>query len=138
MKKEPTLKHLKGCKASKHREAVFDVIKKAQHPLTAEEIQETLKQQGKNTPLSTLYRNLDTLTSHNIISKTTLLDDKKARYELCTTHHKHYLVCSRCQCMIPIDACPLDKIINEISDKKHFKVLEHKFEIYGLCHECQN
>lgn len=79
---------------------------------------------------STVYRTLETLEKNEIISKNTSLDST-VFYEL-KKEHSHYLYCVECNNRIETKHC--------FFHEEHldgFIVLDHTFEVHGICKECQ-
>lgn len=129
---------LKDCKNTKHRESVLKVLKNASKPLTAEDIFFQLKEANITVSLSTVYRTLELLVSKDIVSKSYLLDDNKARFEFVQlSDHKHYYICTVCNKMLPIPSCPLENIEKILPLNINFNITGHKLEIYGQCLECK-
>ena len=123
-------------KNTKQRQQILEFLENAKMPLSAEEIFKEVKTILPNIAISTIYRNLETLLSKNIVRKT-MFGDGIARYEAFSSKHKHYLVCVNCNKMISIPDCPLSEIENNLEKTTDFYVLGHSLEIYGKCPECK-
>ncbi len=120
---------------SKNLDSVITLLKQAQLPLSAEEIFFKLKNKNEKLALSTVYRIINKLIDANIIRES-VNNGNTARYEYGVHSHKHYLVCSKCNNMVPIDTCPISKMEDDIASKTGFNITGHKFELYGICPEC--
>jgi Fe2+ or Zn2+ uptake regulation protein len=48
--------------------------------------------------------------------------------------HHHHLVCTRCERVQVVDHCPLEPMLQQLTDR--FQVSYHNFEVFGLCREC--
>lgn len=123
-------------KRTKQREIIWNILKKNAKPMTAAEI---AAQAGKeNNPLwmSTIYRTLDFFLKKKFITKTTSAIHDMSLYELSSNAHHHYAVCTICHKVIPIENCPIRETPTELS-AKDFAITGHNFEIYGICHDCQ-
>ncbi|WP_084171518.1 transcriptional repressor [Alicyclobacillus contaminans] len=60
---------------------------------------------------------------------------RSAKYRLkCHESHHHHLVCVGCGETFALDECPMDQLRTKIDSR--FKVLDHRFEIYGYCSHC--
>lgn len=130
------LKKLKGCKASKNRDFIFEIIYTAKVPLTVEDIQQEFRMRNKPVAISTIYRALEKLAEHNLIQKTVMMDDNKARYESISPDvHKHYFICVECEEMTKLEFCPLDYLKKTVGSE--FEITGHKFELYGRCKNCR-
>lgn len=121
-------------KKTKNRLAVYDILASAHRPLLITEIEDILKQKNVDMWLSTLYRVLQSLQDANLVSKTTLLDNKTL-YELTLHGHSHFAICTNCHRVIELNHCAMDLYQQQLSKNK-FVIHGHKIEIYGLCQEC--
>lgn len=120
-------------KNTKTRELVLQVIKSSRLPLTAEEIyKQTI---DNNINLSTIYRNLNILCENNILIKQ-VRQDGKAYFQLNQKKHKHVLICLSCGQELPIETCPLEIIIEKLSEQNNFNITSHNIELYGYCSKC--
>ena len=127
---------LKGCRASKNRDEVLFVMEKQNYPLSVEEIYGKVKAKNSSISLSTVYRIIDKLLNLEIIRKAATLEDNTSLYELTKDSHHHYMICTKCKKMIPIDICPIEELEHKISDSTGFNITGHKFELYGECKNC--
>ncbi len=133
---EDNLLTKKGCKNTKARKAVIEVLQKAEMPVSAEEIYIIIKKDGVSTNLSTVYRTLELMESMKLVNKI-IMDDGKARFEITGDGHRHLLICTNCRKMVPIDVCPLEKLEKDVGEKTKFDITGHKLELYGLCPDCK-
>jgi len=130
------LNNLKGCRNSKNRNAVIEILDFDSEPVTADYIYQKLKEINPSVSISTVYRSLEKLTTNNIIIKSIIMDSSKATYELNRETHKHYLICIRCNKMTPLENCPFKDYEKKLQKDTRFNITGHKFEIYGKCFEC--
>lgn len=126
----------KGCKNTKSRQAIIDVLEKTHTPVTAEDIFLKLKETGVSTNLSTVYRTLELMESKGLVAKT-LISEGKSRFELTGEGHRHHLICTQCNKIVPIDVCPIETLENDVQTKTKFDITGHRLELYGICPECQ-
>ncbi|MDY0101037.1 MAG: transcriptional repressor [Bacilli bacterium] len=125
----------KDFKKTKIRQEIINILRLANKPLSAFEIQQTLIKNNYKVWPSTLYRSLDAFEKAQIITKFSLTNSSSALYELKSASHAHYAICLDCQKMFPILNCPLVNFEPEINDHK-FIVVTHKMELYGYCQKC--
>jgi len=129
----------KGLRSTAQRNAVLDVMEQAAVPLTAEEIYLHLKEKNIPASLSTIYRTLDALISKRMVTKSVIMGESKAKYEIQhEDEHRHNLICLGCTKTIKIDECPLGELENSLHKSTDFDVTGHKLEIYGYCPQCKN
>lgn len=125
-----------GCKSTKSRKVIIEVLVKTEIPLSAEEIFLLVKDSGASTNLSTVYRTLDLLESKGLLDKC-IMSEGRARYQLVLEGHKHHITCTSCHKSIPISICPLETLEKDLVNKTNFNITGHKLELYGLCPKCR-
>lgn len=128
----------KGLKNTSVRVVVLKILDDSEIPMTVEEIFVSVRSLLSSVNLSTVYRTMETLLKNGLVEKTALLDENKARYEFRRVEHKHHLVCTGCNRMIPVEDCPVDdEYAKLMCNKQGFELTGHRLEIYGLCPGCQ-
>lgn len=127
----------KGLKSTKQRNEIIEIIAHAEYPQTADQIFIELNKRGVTINLSTVYRTIETLISKGVLAKVNLDNEVKNRFELIdATEHHHHLICLSCNKIISIEHCPLQSYESEVSKKHHFKIINHKLDLYGYCETC--
>lgn len=121
-------------KVTKPRITIYDILRKENKGLSAEEIFNLCKKEDLYINLSTVYRTLDLFESKNIVRKYDLGDNKYS-YSFNEDDHHHILECEYCHKKIDLD-CPMRQIEDIISNDTGFKLTEHKLELKGICKEC--
>jgi Fur family transcriptional regulator, ferric uptake regulator len=121
-------------KTTKRRMAILIILEKSLVPMTAEEIYSIVVDEV-NMSLSTTYRALGTLSEKGILSKN-LRQDGKTYYQINNHQHRHQLVCNICNGVIPIDACPLTKLEENLAQQTGFTITGHSLEFSGICPKC--
>jgi Fur family transcriptional regulator, ferric uptake regulator len=128
----------KGLKATKQRHEIVEIIAHADYPLSAEEIYLELVKRGISLNLSTVYRTIETLVAKQVLGKVNLDNELKNRFELINQEqHHHHLICLSCNQIIAIEHCPLKSYENQIANKHHFTITNHKLDLYGYCEKCE-
>jgi len=130
----------KGLKSTQQRNAILEVLEQASMPITAEDIYLRLKEKNVSTCLSTVYRTLDTLMSKKIVTKSIVMSENKAKFEISYEEgrHCHRLICLGCTKIVNIEECPIKEFENLVHKSTDYDVTGHKIEIYGYCPECKN
>lgn len=126
-----------GCKNTKAREAIVEVLENTSTPLSADDIYFKIKELGAAANLSTIYRTLELMENKHLIDKS-IMGDGKAKYEITLYGHHHYLICTNCHKSISIDICPIKKLEKEMEKNTNFDITGHRFEVYGICPKCKN
>ncbi len=129
--------NLKNFRFSKNRQLLLQILEAAKMPVTVDYLYEQFRENSQIISLSTIYRILEKLVLNNIVIKSLILDENKARFELNKKGHKHYLICTECNDMVPIKACPLGELEKDLQKDTGFNIQGHKLEIYGHCAKCQ-
>lgn len=122
-----------GLRITTPREALFDVLKNAQRPLTATEIIKAAPHLDK----VGVYRTIDLFLKLTII--VIVPQGWKPHYELASPFkpHHHHLYCNNCAKLIDIHESRVEEAIASVAKQYHFQVQSHTFEISGLCKDCQ-
>jgi len=105
--------------------------------LTAREIDDALRGEGRTVGLATVYRNLELLVELKLLARLDV-GQGVARYEraLPSGEHHHHLVCDRCGRVTPFDDPALERSIARLSKRVDFAVDEHDVVLHGACSSC--
>ncbi len=122
--------HLKSTSA---RRELLSLLSQVNTPVDAAFLVEKLEKK-LGIDRVTVFRMLNVLTKHGIVRKLEF-GEGKARYELFTTDHHHF-ICDNCGTIEDISDCNIEALEKEISAKKHIRILRHSLEFYGLCEKC--
>jgi Fur family ferric uptake transcriptional regulator len=118
------------------RQAILDVLRRHQHPLTNKEIHEALGKDGCD--LATVYRNLHTLEEMGLVRRFDF-GDGTARFELLPEGddgHHHHLICTQCAHIVEVDDC-FPPVLEETLARRHgFSGITPRLEVFGLCAKC--
>lgn len=125
-----------GIKFTRHRQQVYDLLKKNDQPVSAEQVYNELSLSNISINLSTVYRILDALSEGELVTKLNISTDNKTLYEYNCNAHRHYLVCLNCNKIFTIKNCPLGDYEKEVQKDTGFCITGHKLTLYGYCAEC--
>jgi Fur family transcriptional regulator, ferric uptake regulator len=137
VKRESNILTRQGCKNTKSRKAIIEMLEKAEMPMSAEELFLRLKEKGHSVNLSTVYRTLELMEGKALVSKS-VIHEGKARYELTGDGHRHHLICTNCNRVVHIDVCPLEELQRNVSQTTNFNITGHRLELYGVCPACKD
>ena len=124
-------------KISKAQRSILDILERAKGKhLQAEEIRQSLRSQGRDIHLSTVYRSLQALTVSGLV-KRNYLQENHAHYELAGTPGIH-LVCSGCGQVQEIGTVKEDRILGAVEKqlKDKFTVIDWQMQLTGRCAKC--
>lgn len=119
-------------KLTTKRQMVYDTLKRAKKPQSADDIYNALG--GEKLNLSTIYRTLEIFHQDALVSRNYL--DNTAYYYLNEAEHHHFMVCENCHKKYEFD-CHIDSLIEEIKSTYGFEVQHHDLNLYGICKNCQ-
>ena len=126
----------KGYKLTEQRRSIIEAFNENPGHHTAQKIFELVKSKLKGINFSTIYRNLELLSTLEIISK--LYDESGiSHYELCGRTHHHHIICKGCGETREMDICPYAGLDEGQLSAMGFQATSHKFEIYGYCSKCR-
>lgn len=123
----------KGYKTTKRRLDIIDFFLEEDRYRTAKDLNEHMESKYPGISFDTVYRNLHLYHTIGILESTELNGEKQFRIK-CSQNHHHHFICNQCGKTTEIDICPMDEAEPYL---KQYLIKDHKFEIYGLCPECQ-
>ena len=126
-----------GYKATPARLLLLDVLKKADHPLTTQEI---LRKLGGKVDQATVYRSLETLLALSVLNQVDM-QHGHAHYELRSEiEHHHHLICKSCGLTEDVPECNIALIEQAVlkGSSKFVGMLDHSLEFFGRCKKCTN
>lgn len=124
-----------GMKVTKGRVEVLNLMETAEIPMSAEEVYSKIPRTTCSS-LSTVYRILNQLTEKGLL-QSSLKQNGITYYEKANSEHRHYIVCTECGKIAPLENCPMDAIDNYIRKDTGFDITNHVFELTGICPECK-
>ncbi len=122
-----------GLKYTKKRKKMIEVFIIENRYLSARQVQEILSKDYPGLSYDTIYRNLYTYVSLNILEETELNGEKLFRFRCQTHSHHHHFICEKCGRTKEIPICPMDYFENQLKD---CQITSHRFEIFGICDYC--
>jgi Fur family transcriptional regulator, ferric uptake regulator len=121
---------------TRHQQGLLDYLKQSSGTLvSAQDLYLALRGLGQGMGLATVYRSLDVLKREGLI-QVRLLPSGESVYSM-MQHDRHHLTCLQCGVIVPIDACPVHHLEEQLSVSHRFKINYHVLEFFGLCEGCQ-
>src|SRR5947209_10885900 len=126
-----------GHRSAQARETLIEQLAAQPCALTAREIDDALRSEGRGVGLASVYRNLELLASLRLVARLDV-GQGVTRYErlLESGEHHHHLVCDRCGRVAPFDDPALERSIARLSKRVDFAVDEHDVVLHGACSSC--
>ncbi|MGH2913593.1 MAG: Fur family transcriptional regulator [Solirubrobacteraceae bacterium] len=126
-----------GLRRGGARDRVIEVLLDQECALTAVEIEQRLRAQGRPTARATIYRVLDLLVDRGLAERV-VVDGGQARFEPLepSGRHHHHLVCGHCGRLVAFDDPGLERAIDRLSDRLGVTVDGHDVLLRGACDRC--
>ncbi len=120
------------------RNAVVELLDHQDCALTAQQIDDLLRAQGRSVGRASVYRILEMLTELRLVQRIDV-GQGVARYErqLPDGDHHHHLVCDSCGQIEPFEDPALEQAIERISRRLSFAVDDHDVVLHGSCNGCR-
>lgn len=120
------------------RSAVIELLDEQTCALSAQEIEDRLRDGGRAVGRATVYRVLDQLDALGLLGKVEV-GDGVTRFESVFpegTHHHHHFVCRNCGKLIPFHDDELERAIRKIARREALAMETHEVTLRGLCPDC--
>jgi Fur family transcriptional regulator, ferric uptake regulator len=126
-----------GLKRGGARERIVELLARQPCALSAVEIEDALRGQGRPTGRASIYRVLDLLVEHGLAERVAV-GDGQARFERIhpSGAHHHHLVCERCGRLVAFDDAGLERAIDNLSERLGVRVESHDVLLRGACGRC--
>jgi Fur family peroxide stress response transcriptional regulator len=108
----------------------------AGHP-NVEKIYEQLQDSFPTMSLATVYRNVMLFKSLGEVLELGFPDGSN-RYDGKKPYPHPHVICIQCKKIIDPDLGTLKDITSEVEQETGFKILTHRVDFFGLCHDCRN
>jgi len=124
-------------KLTPHRELILETFLDNEGHRSVEDIYHTVKAIDPRIGYTTVYRMMKLMISCGLAREIELADGI-TRYEHLFNHEHHdHLICMECGKSIEFFNPEIEAIQDAASAQLGFKVLDHKLQIYGVCHDCR-
>jgi len=119
---------------SKQKKLIYDIVLATMSHPTADWVYEKARRRMPRISLGTVYRNLKTLTAEGLLLEITTTRGP-ARYDANVSRHSH-LRCVECDRLE--DVPENEMVIQPKSRLRHYKILEYRVELIGICPACRD
>ncbi len=127
---------MKKFKLTSARKAILEKLEQSQDHYTAIQIHDQLKERLPSLNLTTVYRSLDYLVDHGLISIADIGTGSPV-YEKLNDPPHHHLVCLNCNKIEDINHTPVENFFKKIENDCRFTVKTNHLVLYGTCIDCQ-
>ncbi len=130
------LKQIAGRPVTTQRALLFDIIRKTDKHLDADELYRIAKEKEPRISLATIYRNLKLFKELGMIAESSL-GDTHSHYERKSKADHYHLVCLGCGKIIEFDSPLLTKAAAVIKKEKKFDITSIQLRMEGYCPDCK-
>ncbi|MDF2646597.1 MAG: Fur family transcriptional regulator [Paenibacillus sp.] len=123
-----------GLRITDQRRTLARIIVTDDSYLSPKDVYEQMRSEYPSLSFDTVYRNLRLLSEMGALEQFYFMDGGLKFKRCCLTRHHHHLICTSCEKTVPFDYCPMNQPFDL---PNNFHIISHRFEIYGVCEECQ-
>ena len=128
---------LEGHRGGGARAAVIDLLAGQDCCLTAQEIFDELRGDGRTIGIASVYRALELLSRHGLVRRLEIGASACYEPERPGGEHHHHVVCERCGRLEAFEDEELERAIRRLSGRLRFAVDEHDVTLRGTCPRCR-
>ena len=127
-----------GHRAGGARTAVIELLGRQDCCLTAQEIFDRLRDDGRSVGIASVYRALERLTAAKLVQRLEM-GEGTARYEPVHAggEHHHHLVCDECGKVQAFEDDALEDALGRLGERLGFEVGGHDVVLRGSCADCR-
>lgn len=120
------------------RSAVIDALASEGCAVSALELDDRLRAEGRRVGRASVYRALEQLAALGLVHRLDL-GSETARYERTDPggEHHHHMVCDTCGKVLPFEDEALERAVNRITGGRGFEVRDHDVVLHGACGACR-
>jgi Fur family ferric uptake transcriptional regulator len=120
------------------RTAVVEMLGRQDCAVSARDIDDALREDGRAIGRASVYRTLETLAELKLVQRLDLGRGEK-RYEPHgpSGEHHHHLVCDHCGTVEPFEDPELERALEKLAGRVDYAVDEHDVVLHGACGDCR-
>ena len=126
-----------GLRAGRARQAVVDVLARNDCCLSATEIFDELRDEGRSVGLASVYRALEQLSRLRLVQRLEFRDMTRFEPAHPGGDHHHHVVCDDCGRVEPFADRPLERALDRLGGSLGFEVEGHDVVLRGSCADCR-
>jgi Fur family ferric uptake transcriptional regulator len=128
-----------GHRAGGARRAVLELLARQECCLSAQEIFDELRSEGRRVGIASVYRSLDLLASLKLVQRVEVGGSGGARYEPAQPGgaHHHHLICDACGEVAAFEDAQLEDALEGIAARLPYDVSAHEVVLHGACPTCR-
>lgn len=124
-----------GMRITDQRKTLADIFAQTDGYLSPKDVYDKMREKYPGVSFDTVYRNLRMLSEMGALEQFYFLEGGLKFKASCLSQHHHHLICTNCEKTIALDFCPMEQPPLHLPGR--FKIMNHRFEVYGICEACQ-
>jgi Fur family ferric uptake transcriptional regulator len=126
-----------GYRSGGARRAVIQLLGRQECCLTAQEIFDGLRAEGRGVGIASVYRILDLLAEQGLVQRVEI-GDAITRFEPAHAggDHHHHLVCNSCGKVEAFEDEGLERALRQVERKTGYTTAGHDVLLRGACQDC--
>jgi Fe2+ or Zn2+ uptake regulation protein len=121
---------------TRQKQLILTILREADRPISINEVYSQVVLSLPTIAKSTIYRNIDSLLSQNLIDKYHFNNNEVFyRIKTDTNEHKHVVICDDCKKVFDLPSCPIHAL-EDAMEEEGFIIKEHQIQINGICKSC--
>ncbi len=124
-----------GWRITDQRRTLAQIFSNNEGYLSPKDVYDEMSLKYPSMSFDTVYRNLRMLSEMGVLEQFYFIDGGLKFKGSCLDHHHHHLICVNCEKTLTFEYCPMEQ---QMTLPGHYKILNHRFEVYGICEECQS
>jgi Fur family ferric uptake transcriptional regulator len=128
----------RGHRNGSARRAVIELLGRQHCCLTAQEIFDQLRSEGRRVGIASVYRTLEQLTRDGFVQRIDV-GAGISRFEPIYSdgaHHHHHLVCDDCGKVEAFADAELERVLHKVEGRTGYSVAGHDVVLRGACADC--
>lgn len=123
-----------GWRITDQRKTLAQIFAGNEGYLSPKDVYDEMSRIYPSVSFETVYRNLRMLSEMGVLEQFYFMEGGLKFKGSCIDHHHHHLICVNCEKTLTFEYCPMEQQLQLPGD---YKILNHRFEVYGICETCQ-
>ncbi|REE94335.1 Fur family zinc uptake transcriptional regulator [Paenibacillus taihuensis] len=123
-----------GWRITDQRRELAEIFARTEGYLSPKDVYDQMTVVYPSVSFDTVYRNLRLLSEMGALEQFYFMDGGLKFRTSCLSHHHHHLICINCEKTLTFEYCPMEQTLDLPGS---FKIINHRFEVYGVCESCQ-
>ncbi|RJX38317.1 transcriptional repressor [Paenibacillus pinisoli] len=123
----------RGLRVTDQRKTLAKLFAETPGYLSPKDVYEYMGKTYSGLSFDTVYRNLRVMEELGVLEQVVFEEGVKFKLHCREEHHHHHMICLQCGHTYPITFCPME----QTAVPSDFRVVKHKFEVFGYCKSCE-